>query len=460
MINQIIHGDCFEVLKDIPDNFIDSLITDPPAGISFMGKDWDRNKGGILQWINGFSEVMAECLRVMKPGACGLVWSIPRTSHWTGMALELAGFKIIDIVHHCNGMGFPKGQDILKMLTEIQAKEMYNEIDTLHGLIEKCLLKIASSVETNLQKEEGWENPLGMNKNTALQNVVRHSNDQLNTENLSTANNVGSLLSKSLTETGINTLKKDFAQKNVAVKQEAKLKFINAVIVELMSADLQRKSKGMSTVQENADQSMEQSPSHVINVEFLLPNQNQTQSTSKAFSVLINVPMMQCVKTAIKTKAEEVLKIAHGRQESLKEMDINALCVEIQNDLKRIILSQSKTFQSYDTNYQMECVSAMNVIITKYMAECLITSMENIAEKTKREFKQWDGWKTPALKPSVEDWWLVQKPISESSIARNILKHGVGGLNIEACRIESKDINQNEQYFYQGDNGNSMGLRP
>ncbi|MFM6206572.1 DNA methyltransferase [Planktothrix sp.] len=79
------------------------------------------------------------------------------------------------------------------------------------------------------------------------------------------------------------------------------------------------------------------------------------------------------------------------------------------------------------------------------------------------EAKQWDGWKTPALKPSVEDWWLVQKPISESSIARNILKHGVGGLNIEACRIESKDINQNEQYFYQGDNGNSMGaasLRP
>ena len=57
------------------------------------------------------------------------------------------------------------------------------------------------------------------------------------------------------------------------------------------------------------------------------------------------------------------------------------------------------------------------------------------------EAKQWDGWKTPALKPAVEGWWLVQKPISESSIARNILKHGVGGINIEACRIgDSKEV--------------------
>lgn len=142
MINQIIHGDCFEVLKDIPDNFIDSLITDPPAGISFMGKDWDRNKGGILQWINWFSEVMAECLRVMKPGACGLVWSIPRTSHWTGMALELAGFKIIDIVHVAQGQGFPKGQDIGRLLEKEtdknidieMLKDIENEIIKVYGI--------------------------------------------------------------------------------------------------------------------------------------------------------------------------------------------------------------------------------------------------------------------------------------------------------------------------------------
>ena len=123
MINQVIHGDCFEVLRDIPDNYFDSLITDPPAGISFMGKNWDDHKGGMLNWINWFSEVMNECLRTMKPGACGLVWSIPRTSHWTGMALELAGFRLIDCVHHCFGSGFPKGQDIGKHIDAIYKAE-------------------------------------------------------------------------------------------------------------------------------------------------------------------------------------------------------------------------------------------------------------------------------------------------------------------------------------------------
>ena len=61
-----------------------------------------------------------------------------------------------------------------------------------------------------------------------------------------------------------------------------------------------------------------------------------------------------------------------------------------------------------------------------------------VPECAKRS-SQYDGWKTPALKPAVEGWWLVQKPISESSIARNILKHGVGGLNIEACRIGTEE---------------------
>ncbi len=110
----LLQGDCLEVLKDIPDNSIDSLITDPPAGISFMGKDWDSHKGGRKQWIEWMSQVMSECLRVLKPGAHGLVWAIPRTSHWTATALEDAGFEIRDVVTHLFGSGFPKSHNIEK----------------------------------------------------------------------------------------------------------------------------------------------------------------------------------------------------------------------------------------------------------------------------------------------------------------------------------------------------------
>jgi len=113
MIN-LYQGDCLNELKKLPDNSVDSLVTDPPAGISFMGKEWDSNKGGRDGWIKWMSEVMTECKRVMKPGAHGLVWAIPRTSHWTATALEDAGFEVRDVITHLFGSGFPKSLNIEK----------------------------------------------------------------------------------------------------------------------------------------------------------------------------------------------------------------------------------------------------------------------------------------------------------------------------------------------------------
>lgn len=109
-------GDNIEVLRKLNPNQFDSLVTDPPAGIAFMGKDWDTDKGGRDAWIEWMTETMRECYRVMKPGAYGLVWALPRTSHWTAMALENAGFDVRDCVMHIFGSGFPKSHDISKAI--------------------------------------------------------------------------------------------------------------------------------------------------------------------------------------------------------------------------------------------------------------------------------------------------------------------------------------------------------
>lgn len=109
-------GDSLEILKSLPENSVDSLITDPPAGIGLMGLEWDKNKGGRDEWIRWLSQVMTECFRVMKPGSHGFVWAIPRTSHWTGMALENAGFQVKDVVTHIFGSGFPKSTAIDKAI--------------------------------------------------------------------------------------------------------------------------------------------------------------------------------------------------------------------------------------------------------------------------------------------------------------------------------------------------------
>jgi len=112
------HGDCLAVLRTLPDASADSVVTDPPAGIAFMGKAWDEDKGGRRQWIAWMAEVMAECLRVLKPGGHALVWALPRTSHWTATALEDAGFEVRDCLVHCFGSGFPKSACVLKAINK------------------------------------------------------------------------------------------------------------------------------------------------------------------------------------------------------------------------------------------------------------------------------------------------------------------------------------------------------
>jgi len=88
-----------------------------------MGKNWDKDKGGRQEWISWMQEVASECLRVIKPGGHALVWAIPRTSHWTGMAWEDAGWLPRDKIYHCFGSGFPKSLSISKEIDRIAGAE-------------------------------------------------------------------------------------------------------------------------------------------------------------------------------------------------------------------------------------------------------------------------------------------------------------------------------------------------
>lgn len=114
----LLHGDCIEVLRDLEADSVDSIVTDPPAGIAFMSKHWDRDKGGRTEWVAWMTDVMRECHRVLKPGGYALVWSIPRTCHWTAWAMEDAGFIIRDQLAHIFASGFPKGKAQLKPARE------------------------------------------------------------------------------------------------------------------------------------------------------------------------------------------------------------------------------------------------------------------------------------------------------------------------------------------------------
>lgn len=163
-------GSGLTLIPRLPADSIDALVTDPPAGISFMNKTWDKPgvlgvSGGVAMpqttsnrnpsclvckgrkraglatkpcvcpdgptwndvayrladraaFVAFMTSVALEWYRVLKPGAHGLVWALPRTAHWTTWALEDAGFEIRDKHLHLFGTGFPKGINVGKAIDE------------------------------------------------------------------------------------------------------------------------------------------------------------------------------------------------------------------------------------------------------------------------------------------------------------------------------------------------------
>jgi DNA modification methylase len=101
-------GDCLTVLQALPDASVDSVVTDPPYGLRFMGKRWDYDVPT--------TEVWAECLRVLKPGGHLLAFAGTRTQHRMAVRIEDAGFEIRDMIAWVYGSGFPKSLDVSKAI--------------------------------------------------------------------------------------------------------------------------------------------------------------------------------------------------------------------------------------------------------------------------------------------------------------------------------------------------------
>jgi len=103
-------GDCRDVLATLPDNSVDSVVTDPPYELGFMGKKWDNS--GVAYDVT----VWAECLRVLKPGGHVLAFGGSRTWHRLAVAVEDAGFELRDSIAWLYGSGFPKSLDVSKAI--------------------------------------------------------------------------------------------------------------------------------------------------------------------------------------------------------------------------------------------------------------------------------------------------------------------------------------------------------
>ena len=107
-MDEIFNCDCIEGMRELPADSVDAIVTDPPYGLNFMGKDWDHGVPGEQFW--------SEALRVAKPGAHLLSFGGTRTYHRLACAIEDSGWEIRDCLGWLYGSGFPKSMDVSKAI--------------------------------------------------------------------------------------------------------------------------------------------------------------------------------------------------------------------------------------------------------------------------------------------------------------------------------------------------------
>ena len=457
-LNDVWQGDCLEVMKKFPDNSIDAVVTDPPYGLSkepdikevlthwlaeetykhksggFMGKKWDSFVPGPEYW--------RECCRVLKPGGHLLCFSGTRTYDLMAIAVRLAGFEVRDMLEWIYASGFPKSLSIGKAINKLETKEWSKISKALDNINQKSIMKV-------------WKN---------------NSNNVKIVETQS---------KKSQTEIGICMSKNGFAQENVVGNITQKNCDLLVSFAEQNLKEAQAINTKINTALKNVEAEIRQLQNNVKSAERQSQDQNLNQAMS-IFTAPVNVKEWLNENTEVNHKVDEALKTLRGNKKYSNEEITSVLCAVIPSVLKHTILNQSKTFQNLDTTQKTECASAINVIITEYTAEHLISNTvdilkskavdklqenerkvigDNPNDRKKRNnnlanyglqggvgkgkitegCSEWEGWGT-ALKPAVEPIIVARKPLSEKTVAKNVLKWGTGAINIDGCRIKAKDV--------------------
>ena len=155
----VLVGDCREVMRTMADNSVDSIVTDPPYELGFMGKSWDST--GVAYDVT----VWQECIRVLKPGGHLLAFGGSRTYHRLAVAIEDAGFQIRDQIMWVYGSGFPKSLNISKAIDKSAGAERkilstYETHDIRKaGLMDRkgsMTVEVTAPATAEAKQWEGW----------------------------------------------------------------------------------------------------------------------------------------------------------------------------------------------------------------------------------------------------------------------------------------------------------------
>jgi DNA modification methylase len=433
MESRLIHGEALDELRKLDSNSVDAIICDPPAGISFMGKEWDNpNYFPLRERKNGqnstfgksmtngpewsyskkardtfiafLSEIMHEALRVLKPGGHALVWSIPRTSHWTATALEDAGFEIRDSIAHVFSQGFPKSLDIYKaaskaglcctcQIYDVQYPQTKEEV--YHGKEDTPNDKDMQDLQSRMDSENSLSGCEKSDMQSSMQSAISKSNEKEQTVNYA---RLPELRSRIQTE------------KSYIIEE-------SQVLQSSMQRSIQDERSGVcGTFEANSpnwtgglvgrDEASVQPQEH-----------GREQSSMEGWC--------NAQEDTRQLSGSDVCEMSTGVSTNGAQGWLCNGASASDGSTHGEMLNKGRSSTSHRSQSEQQSHQQLATIPEQRSAQTCGRCGKAIIQA---------GIGT-ALKPAHETWWLCRKPIEEDSIAANVLEWGVGALNIDATRI-------------------------
>ena len=479
-INKIIHGDCLEKLKELPDNSIDSIVTDPPYELGFMGKSWDNTgiANNPLMW--------AECLRVLKPGGYLLSFGGTRTYHRMASAIEDAGFEVRDMIEWVYGC--------LSEDSEILTKAGFKHF---HKITQDDIIRVYDT-QNDIYK---WENPqrwsqYAVEQDTAFR-IKSDTTDQIVSRNHNCIVEREGKLIFVKAEDLLQMERVPVLSSDISILQEGQGELLHPELLwqgeglakTILSERIGQEASGngvergeKSSVEGGTD--LQKKKGKVCRPEYKVCEMstgvssdgekgrvcNGTQIESSTGDTEIINKDGVCSSHQPRCNGQQntelnVIQDERGTQEIRTQSTYNTTLATIEKieytgtifcptvstgafvarrNGKVFITGNSGFPKSLNIGKAVDKLqgnerefNAHHIQNNKYPNE---KSGINIDLRTKNSWNitkgtsEWEGWGT-ALKPAHEPICMARKPLAEKTVAENVLKYGTGGINIDESRV-------------------------
>jgi len=399
-------GDCLERLRELPDNSVDSVVTDPPYGLSFMGKKWDYDVPSV--------EVWKECLRVLKPGGHLLAFAGTRTQHRMAVRIEDAGFEIRDMIAWCYGSGFPKSLDVSKAIDKAAGAE--REVVGIRQLTGYG----KANVTNGQQSRDTTEFP-ETSRDPATPDAARWQG-------------WGTALKPALESLTYATKPLDclwYCSKMIAnlnEKIELCRQIVNNAEKSLRHFQAASQEEKTNTVPESAaipTEEVQESPTGIGKADATSSRADTSESTPEMEPTDLNTLLswrntLGDVFDVMRTSTTATVF------ETITDWKILSYCL---SQITPDTITKARSNPSGLSADALRAVEYLNVSL----ACCANTlSLSALAPAMSQEAER---CRDAGVSPNLDLITVARKPLGEKTVAANVLAHGTGAINVDGCRV-------------------------